>query len=334
MRFLHRRQSCCGPRLVAAIAAAVLATAGCSSQRAHDVAGQAGPEGTVDHTAAAPPPARPASPLEQVQRSAPPGVKVERARLTVPGVELFLLTAAKPLDDDDGAGKLVGVVGGLGGKVVEGSELVRAAIDGKPDHKTLARLALWAAQRDGDILDAPGTPEQRKARVVGPKVRASTLTFWVWTSDVPRALEKARLDLTTGALELVALPMSHDKAIDNAIATLFGVSVARHPEAIKLLAAACAEPTPQQALLSALASHPRARTRAAVADEVHRCGAAAVEPLVSAMAHDRSALVRSQAATALGQLGDKRARPALAKAARSEDPNLAWAASNALKKLE
>jgi HEAT repeat protein len=45
-------------------------------------------------------------------------------------------------------------------------------------------------------------------------------------------------------------------------------------------------------------------------------------------------MVRSRAATALGRVGDKRARPALAKAAKSEDANLSWAANNALKKLE
>jgi HEAT repeat protein len=51
------------------------------------------------------------------------------------------------------------------------------------------------------------------------------------------------------------------------------------------------------------------------------------------MQHDRSAMVRSEAASALGRTGDPRARPALAKAARSDDANLAWAAKNALAKL-
>ena len=51
------------------------------------------------------------------------------------------------------------------------------------------------------------------------------------------------------------------------------------------------------------------------------------------MQHDRSPLVRRQAAMALGRIGDARARPALAKAARGDDGDLAWTASNALKKI-
>ncbi len=40
-----------------------------------------------------------------------------------------------------------------------------------------------------------------------------------------------------------------------------------------------------------------------------------------------------QAAAALGRIGDARARPALAKAARGEDANPAWTAGDALKKI-
>jgi HEAT repeat protein len=52
------------------------------------------------------------------------------------------------------------------------------------------------------------------------------------------------------------------------------------------------------------------------------------------MEKDKSAMVRTRAASALGRLGDGRARPALAKAARSEDANLVWAAKNSLGKLK
>jgi len=96
----------------------------------------------------------------------------------------------------------------------------------------------------------------------------------------------------------------------------------------------CDQPRARQALLSALGNHPRIKTRAAIADELHRCGAAAVDGLITAMQGDRSALVRRQAATALGRIGDARARAALGKATRSEDDNLAWAAKNALGKLK
>jgi HEAT repeat protein len=86
-------------------------------------------------------------------------------------------------------------------------------------------------------------------------------------------------------------------------------------------------------LLRALGSLPRPETRAAIADVAHKCGAAAVPPLIDAMENDKSRMVRPRAASALGRIGDGRARPALAKAARSEDANLVWAANNALKKL-
>ena len=295
----------------------------------------AGSAGSGSQAVAAPPAKpKPTSTIELVRQGAPEGTRVAPAELTVPGVELFALTDGKPVPDDEVAPvKVVGVVGGVGGKVVEGRELVRAAIEGKPDRRTLARVALWAAQDDGEVLDAPKTAEHRKAKVGPQAVARGALAFWVWTTDVPRTLERGKLDLTTGALDIAPLPVSHEVAINHAMTTLGSVSVARHEVAIRTLAAACNEARPRAALLAALGSHPRAKSRAAVADEVHRCGAAAVDPLISAMQHDRSPLVRRQAAMALGRIGDARARPALAKAARGDDGDLAWTASNALKKI-
>jgi len=113
-----------------------------------------------------------------------------------------------------------------------------------------------------------------------------------------------------------------------------GSVVSRYPGAIDTLVAACAEPKPRQVLLSLLSRHPRDRTRMAIANELRRCGAAAVDPLINQMEHDPSAMVRTEAASALGRTGDPRARAALAKAARSDDANLAWAAKNALGKLK
>jgi len=262
-------------------------------------------------------------------------MRVAPAELTVPGVELFALTEGRPVADDEIApAKLVGVAGGLGGKVLEGKELVRAAIAGKPDRRTLARVALWVAQDDGEVLDGPKSREQQKARVGPPVIVRNTLAFWAQTTDVPRTLERGKLDLSTGVLEIKPLPVSHEVAIANAITTLGSVSVSRHVVAIRTLAAACAEPSARQAFLGALASHPRIKSRAAIADEAHRCGATAIDALINAMEQDRSALVRRQAAAALGRIGEPRARPALAKAARGEDANLAWAAKNALGKLK
>ncbi|HET7504627.1 MAG TPA: HEAT repeat domain-containing protein [Kofleriaceae bacterium] len=279
----------------------------------------------------APAPPKPATPLELVQRSAAPNVRVAAAELKVPGVELFTLTEPPAPGDEDSEVKLTGVVAG---KPVDGRDLMRAVLDARPDRKTIAKLALAVAQREGDILDAATTPEQRKARVRPPALARNALTFWVWTTDVPRSLERGTVDLATGAVEIAPPAMPRDAMIAHAIATLGGVSVLRHPAAIRTLADACSDPRARQALVSALASHPRPRTRVAVADQIHRCGAAAVDPLIAAMEQDKAAMVRSQAALALGRVGEPRARPSLAKAARSEDANLAWAAKNSLGKIK
>lgn len=324
------------PRLIALIS--VSALAGCSSHPTQGSSGAAGsgrPAGSAGSAspAAAAAPA-PASTREQVQRWAPAGSKIEPAELKVPGLELFVVSEARPAAEDEGLpGTLVGVAGGTGGKILDGRELVKAAIDGKPDARTLARVALRVAGDDGDVLERPERPEHRKARVGPPAVARGALTFWVWTTDVPRMLEHGALDLASGALKLEPAPLPHAVAISNAMTTLGSVAVSRHVHAIRTLAESCSDPRARQALLAALASHPRARTRAAIAGEAHRCGAAAVDALISAMERDRSAVVRSEAARALGRIGDARARPALAKAVRGEDANLAWAAGNALRKL-
>ncbi|HET9619947.1 MAG TPA: hypothetical protein VFP84_01180, partial [Kofleriaceae bacterium] len=119
------------------------------------------------------------------------------------GVELFGVSDSQPPPEDDDGSKLVGVVGGAAGKVVEGDELLRAVSAGKPDPKVLAAVALQVAGRDGDVLDAATTPEQRKAKVARPAIADQTFSFWVWTHEVPRSLEHATLDLATGKLTLV-----------------------------------------------------------------------------------------------------------------------------------
>jgi hypothetical protein len=327
------------PRLTNLLRASAFVAVACTSHPTDTSGGSAGNQGSQAAPASpprSPPPApKPTTVLEQVQHSAPAGARVAPADITVSGIELFVVTDPRPVPDGEYAGgTLVGVVGGLGGKRLEGPDLLRAVIDGKPDRKTLARIALRVAQSDGELLDTPTDDEQRRAKVRPPTIARTALVFWVLTTEVPRILERGKLDLKTGALELSPLPISHDKAIENAITSLTGVSVSMHARAARALADACAEPRPKAALLSALGTHPRAESRAAVADAVHKCGADAVGPLIDAMEHDKSALVRSRAASALGKVGDKRATPALAKAAKSEDANLVWAANNALKKLQ
>ncbi|HEY0479717.1 MAG TPA: HEAT repeat domain-containing protein [Kofleriaceae bacterium] len=294
--------------------------------------GSAGSAAAVGSASAATAP-KPKTTAEQVQQGAPAGTKVAPAELTVPGIELFALTEGKTGPDDDAVPvKLVGVAGGVGGKLLDGHDLVRAVIDAKPDPRTLARVALWATGDDSEVLDAAKGREQAKARP--PAIAKGALVFWVWTHDVPRMVEKARLDLTTGALEIAPPKLPRAALVSNAMTTLGSTSVSRHAAAIKLLAGACTDPRARQALLGTLGNHPRVKTRVAAASEARWCGAAAVGALVTAMEQDKSAQVRAEAAGALGRIGDARARPALAKAARGDDANLAWTANNALKKLK
>ncbi|HEX3474647.1 MAG TPA: HEAT repeat domain-containing protein [Kofleriaceae bacterium] len=349
----------CPLRLPALVAISLLAA--CSSHPAQGTGGaagsgsSAGSAGSGSQIAPAP---KPASTLDQVTRSAP-DAKVAPAGVAVPGIDLFLVSDGKPAPEDEGLPpRVVGVSGGPGGALLEGRDLVRAVIErsemggGDPagsaggaggkaprgiearaDRKVIAQVALWVAQDDGAILDRAKTPAQRKAKVGPPAVTGHTLGFWVLTTDPPPQVEHGQLDLSNGLLELQPLPVPQKVAIDRAMITLGSPAVSRHAAAIRTLAAACEDSRARQALLGALAGHPRVKARAEIADEAHRCGPAAVDALVSAMERDHSALVRRQAAAALGRIGDARARPALAKASRGEDANLAWTAGNALKKL-
>lgn len=349
------------PRFLDAVTATVLATLSCSSPEAQNSASQAGSSAsgrtsqarssgsasTAPSTAAGPAPAaadagsppapasKPASVLEQVQQGAPAGTKVSAVELKVNGIELFVVSdRASGPGDASAADRLVGVVGGLGGKVLEGNELVRAAIAGKPDAATLARVALRVAQHEGEVLDRPINAEQRKAKVRPPRIAGKALVFWVWTMGVPRMLELGKLDRTTGALDIAVPPALRGAAITTAMIALADANVEIDASAIQMLAAACAEPKVKAALVSALGNHPRTETRAELADVAHKCGPDAIQPLIHTMEHDRAAQVRSRAATALGRIGDGRARPSLGKASKSEDANLAWAAKKALEKLQ
>jgi hypothetical protein len=128
-------------RLLVVIAATVLAGASCSKSSQDEKRGAAVHGAEAKRTVKpAPAPPKPTSVLAQVQQWAPAGTRVESAGITVPGVELFTLTDGKPVADDEIAPfKLVGVAGGVGGKILEGRDLVRAAIEGKPDRRRSRR---------------------------------------------------------------------------------------------------------------------------------------------------------------------------------------------------
>ncbi|HEY0194453.1 MAG TPA: HEAT repeat domain-containing protein [Kofleriaceae bacterium] len=262
-------------------------------------------------------------------------VRVTPFGVTIGGVELFWVSDSRPAGDDNGEGevRLVGVVGGVTGKIVEDRELMLAVIAAKPAAKDLAKVALGMAQRDGDVLDRADGPDQKAAKVGPPAASGNALAFWVLTSESPRSLEHGQLDLTTGKLELTPPAMPEAKIIDQAILSLDGPTVKRHAAAAGVLADHCQNARALQALQNALSGHPRVRTRVAVTEQIHRCGPPAIDALLAALDQDKSSVVRQGAAVALGRLGDGRARAALAKASRSEDANLAYAAKSALGKL-
>jgi hypothetical protein len=318
-----------------ALAATALAAAACSTPQAQNTGGPPGPADNGSQAMSRPTAPSASTTLEQVQHWAPHGTRVGPAQLPVTGVDLFVLRDDKPVPPDGySSGTLVGVVGGVGGAIVEGRELVRAVIDAKADARTLARVALWVARREGEILDAPQNDEQRKARVAPPAVAGGAVVFWVWTTGVGRMLQLGKLDLATAALELGSPPVAQDDRIAAAIAALGGTNPGMQSTAIQTLGAACADASAKQALLGALASHPSEDVRRQVALALKGCGPSAVDALVHAIDHDAGKFVRTQAVRTLGEIGDPRARPALEKAAKSDDYGLAMLAKDALTKLK
>lgn len=249
----------------------------------------------------------------------------------VPGVALFVATDDKPAVGEDGASVLAAVVGG---NVVGGEALLRAVSEAKAKEPVLAKVALAVAQRSGEVLEKATTPEEKKAKVGKPTTKDGVFSFWVLTMEEPRSLEHATVELATGKLALRPAPLAPKDAVSRAMVSIAGPTTARHAAAARTLADLCKEPRAQQALLSVLSNHTRMRTRVAVASEIHRCGASVVTPLVTAMERDSSPVVRTEAAMALGRIGASSARPALAKAARSDDANLAWAAKKSLEKIK
>jgi hypothetical protein len=327
---------------IARLAAGVLLVAACNSQKPQTSGGSAQGRpntgsSTMSESDATPPTTPPRSTLEQVQRWAPAGHTVGAVELAVPGVDVFMVSPPSGPVPADGVRPyaIVAVAGGAGGKLLERDEVVRAAIGATKDAAILARLAMLVSRKQGELLLGATTDEQRKAKVTAPAIAGNAVEFWVWTTGVGRMLERGRLDLSTAAIAYGPPPVGQDDAVANAIAALAGTSISMHAMALKTLGGACAsDPKARQALLDTLAGHTRDDTRAAAADASPACGAAAVDALIKAMEQDKSNTVRWKAATALGAIGDAKARPALEKAAKSDSPELQYAAKQALGKLK
>ena len=96
------------------------------------------------------------------------------------------------------------------GKIVEGRGLVQAAIAARPEARILAQIALWAAQRAAEVLDAPRDDPQRRAKVTPPAIVGDTLVFWVSTGGMHHRLEVATLDLLHGGLVFASPPLPEE----------------------------------------------------------------------------------------------------------------------------
>jgi hypothetical protein len=157
-----------------------------------------------------PPAAAPRTTRDQVER-ARPGVDVSPLEIEVPGVDLFALSSKPGKDapvvyDKEYAPTVVAVAGGVGHPILAGRDVTRAAIAATKDPVVLARVAMAAEGRSGELLLAPKNDDQRQRHVGPPVIEGDTLTFWIWTSGVGRMLEFISVDLTTGALALATPP--------------------------------------------------------------------------------------------------------------------------------
>lgn len=321
--------------------ATVLLVVACNSHQSQSGGPATPPNGSSPMTTQ-PPQAPPKTTLEQVQRWAQPGMSVGSLvtasigpdGVDIPGVELFMVSDPNQRPPADGVRSytLVAIAGGVGQPILQdGSAIAQAVSAATRDALTLARVGLRIGHRRGEILTAPSNDQQRKANVKPPAVTGNRVEFWVLTSGVGRNLLLGRFDLATAQLELGTPPVSAGDVVANAIATLADANVGIHPEALRALAQHCSDDAAKKALFDALAKHAREETRAAAAEAAPACGASAVDALIHALETDKARLVRGKAALALGEIGDRRARPALEKAASTD---VASAAKIALGKLK
>lgn len=289
------------------------------------------------------PPTPPTTTLEQVKRSAP-GMsvgKLDRASVgergvDTPGVDIFELSDPKaPPADGNASHKIVAIAGGVGSPILEDPGAILRAVDaGTKDAVVLARVGLIVNRRDyPQLLVAATTEQERKMNVTAPTRTGSVVEMWFYTGGMGRTLTHARLDLATGKLDRIEPPPPNAKqAVANAIAELASSpSPSQRGYALKTLAASCSDPAASKAFFGALANHASDEIRAAAADAAPACGAAAVAPLIHALEHDKARLVRGKAALALGTIGDRKAIPALEKAATTD---IASAVKIALGKLK
>lgn len=334
--------------VMSALAAAVLFAFACNSHGPPPTGGppnQLAPTGSGSSTMTNPTPPTQApatTTLEQVTRSTPPGMQVGSlstamvgvSGIDVPGVDLFRISDPNQAVPANGTRsyQVVAVAGGVGKPILDDkAAIMRTVLAATKDPRTLAQVGLLLGQREGEILTAATTDAERKANVAPPKLSGTKLEFWILTTGSGRQLQRVTLDLDTATLTFGSAPVAQSDVIANAVTSLATANVALHAEALRTLAQQCATPAAKQAFFDALAKHPQEQTRAAAAEASPACGAIAVDPLIHALGNDPARLVRGKAAFALGAIGDKKAIPALQKAATTD---IAAAANIALDKLK
>jgi len=265
--------------------------------------------------------------LDQVQAAAPPGASVVDIGLGIPGLTVFRIDNHAPVPADGQRAYRYVALAGVGSPMLEGDEMYAAIAKQVTDAKRLAEIILTF--RDASPLAGPdGSEFQKKRGVTAPVIANGALDFWFMWGAPSRSLYHGHLDLATGKLDTAVPGPDEDEALASQIDR---AKQSADPTSIRAIAKHCDKPAVRDALFEVLAKHRREDMRAEAAMAVEACGAAAVDPLIAALADKTS--VSATAASTLGKIGDKRAKAALEKAAASSDSELAAEAKKALTKL-
>ena len=277
---------------------------------------------------------------ERVRRAAGAGwLVIPQPQVPVPNIELFWLETKGPAGKVSGKGIAV-----QDGKLpwLEGAPAMAAVAAATKDPAALARAAIILLLGRGKLLekpdDSPGPlPPAHRAVITPPALTATTLELWYFAGR-PGTL-KVQIDLATWQVRktsLQAVVQAGQDPIELAKSQLADPGLAVNQAAIDRLVAACADPRAAAVLADALASNPRAPTRARAAAALARCKSAGSVPALSAaLRKDADTAVRKAAVEALGTLADPAARPALEAAVKSDsDADVRSYAQWALGKLK
>ena len=260
---------------------------------------------------------------DRVRRAAGAGAAVIPWReVSLPKLELFWLETRTAAGKVDGRGIAV-----VGGKLpwLEGARAMAAVAAATNDAATLARAAIVLLLDRGTLLakpdDSPSPLAPAHRAVITPPVSTATaLEFWYFAGR--SGTVKVHVDLATWKLRqtpIAAVVQAGQDPIELARQQLADPGLTVNQWGIDKLVAACADPRAAAVLLDALATNPRAPTRARAAAALTRCKAAgAVAALGAALRKDADVGVRKAAVEALGTLADPAARPALEQAAKAD----------------